>query len=255
MENKINEETVKKDIARLKFSMQENNIIHNSYQREKRELECIRQGDMEGMEKCITEPYGGKLGTLSRDVLRSDKNVAMCAMAIYARAAIDGGIISDEAFSAGDSWAIRIDEAKSREEVALYVQDLARFFTRMVYEHAQVQREKKEQENKLVAQCKYHIFQHMHERLTVKTIAKALYVNPDYLSHLFVRCEGVKISRYILEEKVKLAKNLLMYSPYDCKSISNYLGFSSQSHFGKIFKEYTGISPNEYKLLYGKDTF
>ena len=75
MENKINEETVKKDIARLKFSMQENNIIHNSYQREKRELECIRQGDMEGMEKCITEPYGGKLGTLSRDVLRSDKNV------------------------------------------------------------------------------------------------------------------------------------------------------------------------------------
>ena len=65
----------------------------------------------------------------------------------------------------------------------------------------------------------------------------------------------VKISRYILEEKVKLAKNLLMYSPYDCKSISNYLGFSSQSHFGKIFKEYTGISPNEYKLLYGKDTF
>lgn len=118
MENKINEETVKKDIARLKFSMQENNIIHNSYQREKRELECIRQGDMEGMEKCITEPYGGKLGTLSRDVLRSDKNVAMCAMAIYARAAIDGGIISDEAFSAGDSWAIRIDEAKSREEVA-----------------------------------------------------------------------------------------------------------------------------------------
>ena len=64
MENKINEETVKKDIARLKFSMQENNIIHNSYQREKRELECIRQGDMEGMEKCITEPYGGKLGTL-----------------------------------------------------------------------------------------------------------------------------------------------------------------------------------------------
>ncbi|MDE6658137.1 MAG: AraC family transcriptional regulator, partial [Oscillospiraceae bacterium] len=30
-------------------------------------------------------------------------------------------------------------------------------------------------------------------------------------------------------------------------SISNYLGFSSQSHFCRVFKEITGVTPKEYQ--------
>ncbi|MDO5425504.1 MAG: AraC family transcriptional regulator [Eubacteriales bacterium] len=242
---------MKREIAHLKFQMQENTVVHNSYMREKRELECIRQGNVEGLKQCIREPMHGPVGTLSKDALRSRKYVAVCAMAIYARAAIDGGILSDDAFAAGDSWAIKIDEAKSIEEVGRIAGEMAVFFAQMVREHLE-ETKNQEQQNKRIEECKKYIFQHLHEKLTVKEIARNLLVNPDYLSHLFVECEGITISNYIQGRRVDQAKNLLMYSPYDGKSIASYLGFSSQSHFGHVFKEHTGMTPKEYREKYGK---
>lgn len=246
---------IKKKISELEFQMQENLIVHNSYMREKRQLECIRRGDVEGIRQCNREPMCGPVGTLSKDPLRSRKNVGMCAMAIFARAAIDAGIISDEAFAAGDSWAIKMDEAGSIEELDQYEWDMSIFFAQMVHDHLEETNKKQDRSHKLVEECKKYIFQHMHEKMTVKQIAESLYVNPDYLSHLFAEREGITISGYVQGRRIDQAKNLLMYSPYDCRSIANYLGYASQSHFGKVFKEHTGMSPNEYRARYGRDTF
>lgn len=246
---------IEKKISELKFKMQENQMVHNSYMREKRQLECIRQGDVEGIKQCNREAMCGPVGTLSKDPLRSRKNVAICAMAIFTRAAIDAGIISDDAFAAGDSWAIKIDEARSIEELDQYGWDMSIFFAQMVHDYLEETKKKQNQSHNLVEECKKYIFQHLHEKMTVKQIAESLYVNPDYLSHLFVEREGITISSYIQGRRIDQAKNLLMYSPYDCRAIANYLGYASQSHFGKIFKEHTGMSPNEYKARYGKETF
>lgn len=246
---------IENEISRLKFNMQENTVVHNSYMREKRQLEFIRMGDLEGVRKSTAEPMLGPVGTLSRDPLRSRKNVAMCAMAIYARAAIDGGILSDDAFAAGDSWALKIDEAESIEKIQEYETEMPLFFAQMVKEHNEKNGQNQEQRNQLIEQCKKYIFQHMHEKITVKEIADSLYVHPDYLSNLFSRMTGMTIKQYIGKEKIRLSQNLLVYSPYDCRSVASYLGFSSQSHFGKVFKEYTGMTPNEYRMKYGKDAF
>ena len=245
--------TIEHEISKLKFNMQENTMVHNSYMREKRQLEFIRQGDIEGVRKSTDEPMQGPVGILAKEPLQSRKYVAVCAMAVYARAAIDGGVLSDDAFAAGDSWAMKIDEATSEEEIDQYGAEMPVFFAQMVKD--QKLRNKKEQGNRLVEQCKKYVFQHMHEKISVRGIAEALYVNPDYLSDLFSKKVGMTIKQYISQEKVNLSKNLLIYSPYDCKSIANYLGFSSQSHFGKVFREHTGMTPNEYRIRYAKDIF
>ena len=246
---------IENEISKLKFNMQENSIVHNSYMREKRQLAFIRQGDPEGALRSSQEPMLGPVGTLSKDPLRSRKNVAICAMAIYARAAIDGGIISDDAFAAGDSWALKIDEADSIEKIQAFETEMPVFFAQMVKDHNEKMDRNQEQENKLVEQCKKYVFQHMHEKITVKMIADALYVHPDYLSNLFSKTTGITIKQYIGREKIRLSQNLLVYSPYDCRSIASYLGFASQSHFGKVFKEHTGMTPNQYRMRYGKDAF
>jgi AraC-like DNA-binding protein len=58
-----------------------------------------------------------------------------------------------------------------------------------------------------------------------------------------------------LREKVKLARNLLIYSEYSIENIGLYLGFSSQSHFGRVFKKYTGVTPNIYRKRNAKKDF
>jgi len=67
------------------------------------------------------------------------------------------------------------------------------------------------------------------------------------LSDLFRRVEGITIQQYIRREKIRLAENLLRYSEYDVKSIAVYLAFCSQSHFGKVFKDQTGLTPMKYR--------
>ena len=76
-------------------------------------------------------------------------------------------------------------------------------------------------------------------------------MNPDYLSHLFSTSENITMIEYIRQEKVRRGENLLKYSDYRVQDIAFYLGFSSQSHFARIFQKTTGMNPNEYRKNFG----
>ena len=51
----------------------------------------------------------------------------------------------------------------------------------------------------------------------------------------------------ILYEKTEEAKRLLRYSDKPITAISSYLGFSSPSHFSRVFKARVCITPGEYR--------
>ncbi|MGF0017119.1 helix-turn-helix domain-containing protein [Sporofaciens sp. SGI.106] len=63
------------------------------------------------------------------------------------------------------------------------------------------------------------------------------------------------MTKFIQKEKISLAKNLLIYSHYSYIEIATYLGYSSQSHLGKQFKEETGFTLRKYRELYGMKDF
>ena len=104
-------------------------------------------------------------------------------------------------------------------------------------------------------QCKDYIFKHLHEKIRIQDIADELFLNANYLSEIFRQYEGLTITEFILQEKVGLTKNLLSYSPYSYSEIAAYLGFSSQSHLGKIFKKHTGMTLKQYRDQYGVREF
>ena len=60
---------------------------------------------------------------------------------------------------------------------------------------------------------------------------------------------------YIFQEKLKLVKNMLIYSRYSYNEIASYLGFSSQSHLGMRFKKSTGMTLHQYRETYGRKEF
>lgn len=106
-----------------------------------------------------------------------------------------------------------------------------------------------------IIQCKDYIFSHLHEKVSTADIADVMHINPNYLSYLFKKEEGITITEYILNEKIKLAKNMLIYSHYTYSTIATYLGFSSQSHLGKQFKRITGMTLHKYREIYRKKDF
>jgi len=58
---------------------------------------------------------------------------------------------------------------------------------------------------------------------------------------------GVPLKKYILDFRITQSEEFLFTSDWSVDYISQICGFSSPSYFSKIFKEYHGISPTEYR--------
>ena len=92
-----------------------------------------------------------------------------------------------------------------------------------------------------------YIRHHLSEPIRSEDVAKALYLSRSHLSTRFKKEQGVDLTDFIQQVKVNEAKHLLRYSDRSLLTISNYLGFSSQSHFTRVFKAQTGLTPGEYR--------
>ena len=68
-----------------------------------------------------------------------------------------------------------------------------------------------------------------------------------YLSRRFKEETGETLTDFVLKEKTEEAKRLLRYSDKPLTAIGAYLGFSSASHFSRVFKAYVGTTPREYR--------
>lgn len=251
--NKENYEKVcqiRKRISEDMFYRQENIEKHNPGEQELRELESIKNGDKEALRQSISETYEGSIGILAKDPLRHYKNVAIGNITLASRAAIRGGVSLENSYSMADSMIQQVEEINNIPEVEAFKRECQFLYTEAV-------RNEKERgindadKNPLIGKAKDYIFSHLHERIKVADIAEKLQVNPNYLTSVFNKSENISIKKYILQEKIRRSQNLLKYSDYHIQDIAFYLGFSSQSHFTRMFQEIRGMTPNEYRKKYG----
>ena len=101
--------------------------------------------------------------------------------------------------------------------------------------------------SKLVIDVSNYVQAHLSDAIKTSDIANALYMGRSRLSTNFKKETGMNISDYIMMMKIDEAKRILRYSEKTFVAISTYLGFSSQSHFTKVFKKYTELTPFEYR--------
>ena len=102
----------------------------------------------------------------------------------------------------------------------------------------------------LVTKVSNYVQQHLSEPIKTDDIARALFMGRSRLSTNFKNETGINISDYITQIKIDEAKRLLRYSDKTFVAIATYLGFSSPSHFSKVFKEKTGPTPFEYRQMH-----
>ena len=77
-------------------------------------------------------------------------------------------------------------------------------------------------------------------------LAKQVDISEVYLRKLFATQLNTTPKQYILDIRIRKAKQLLADSSLSVTAISDACGFSSLYHFCRIFKEYTGYRPFEY---------
>lgn len=94
--------------------------------------------------------------------------------------------------------------------------------------------------------CRY-IREHLEEKIKVGDIAEHVHINPAYLQRLFKKVKGQTLVSYINEQRILLARDLLIQTDRDIAELALALGFSSQQYFNYLFKRCVGASPGKFR--------
>ena len=89
--------------------------------------------------------------------------------------------------------------------------------------------------------------EHYTEQITLKQIADALFISQSYVSKIFSDKLHYSFREYINSLRISKAKELLSDSSFPISEIMFACGFSNQSSFNRVFQEFCGCSPREYK--------
>lgn len=99
----------------------------------------------------------------------------------------------------------------------------------------------------VVETIRRYIREHIHEELGRGELANLVYLNPDYLSHVFREKVGMSLVDFITAERVKKARELLATTDMSIRDVSLAVGYSNISYFSRQFKRSQGKTPLEFR--------
>ena len=104
----------------------------------------------------------------------------------------------------------------------------------------------KRYDNKITVALNY-IESHIADDISLECVAEHIGMSSVYFSKFFKQSTGKKYIEYIKEKRIMLAMKHLSDSTLKINEICDMVGYKSMHHFLKVFREYTGISPSDYR--------
>ncbi len=237
-------------LSQILFVRHETGTLHNSFEWGYAFYEHVKNHDLEALKGILSLPAQEKWqhGVLGPNQLRSAKNACICLISYVVQSACKERIADNEQlYSVCDACVQLVEEAAGRKETLFCT------YASLVTISEKIYASRTTNYHYLVRQAKEYIYSHFHEKITVESIAENLKVSVPYLARVFKDAEGMTVKQYIQQERIKSAKNLLRYSTDSIQAISQYLCYSSQSHFTEIFRKQTGMTPLAYRNQFSQN--
>ncbi|MBN1671477.1 MAG: helix-turn-helix transcriptional regulator [Kiritimatiellae bacterium] len=105
-------------------------------------------------------------------------------------------------------------------------------------------------EARLVNDIKCRIERQLAAPLSPGMVAEEVGMNADYLSRIFRRTTGLRLSEYIAIRKMEQAR-LLLRAGRSVKETAFRTGHTRAEHFSRKFKKHTGFPPSVYAQMAG----
>lgn len=245
LRNLLGRQQAAKNLSNLSEEINPIKEAHNSFSQEQFLMDLVRKGDTATLRQWIASAPAIRGGTLAGEQLRQMKNTLIVSATLISRAAIRGGMDPDEAFSLSDAFIRKCELLNAPQHINNLQYHMLLDYTERV---EQIRRGK--YPSRLALDVANYVHRHLYETISAEDIAHALYISRPYLSLRFKEEMGETLTDFILKEKTEEAKRLLRYTDKTATMIGSYLGFSSQSHFSRVFRKYTGQTPAEYRKKY-----
>ncbi|KDR94218.1 Helix-turn-helix domain-containing protein [Peptoclostridium litorale DSM 5388] len=107
--------------------------------------------------------------------------------------------------------------------------------------------------NQLMNEMADYIDKNYAKELTLNGFSEEFYLSPAHITRLFKKYMGLSFIAYLNSIRIKRSQRLLLDSEHSINAISEMVGYQNSNYFYRKFKEFTGVTPGEYKVK--KDVF
>lgn len=227
----------------LNIPMEEVGNIHGTYAAEREMLRLVREGDLNFKKHMQTMTNMGRVGNISDGhPMRQLKNMMIVNITLFSRAAMEGGLPPETAYTLSDRYFQAIEKSRSMQALIDIGSAMQEDFVQRVHQVRQ-----NESYSKPIRSCVEQLRSRMEEDISLELLAGELGYSPYYLSRKFRNETGQTFKEYLRQVRLERAKFLLRNTDESVLDIADRLRFCSQSYFSDTFRKAYGISPTDYR--------
>ena len=104
--------------------------------------------------------------------------------------------------------------------------------------------------SKTVESVLNYLDEHISERICLEQIGEALHFSSVYCDTVFKKEVGKPIIEYLIDERMKDARALLIERELSVREIAQRVGYDDPNYFSRLFKKKTGYSPLRFRKLF-----
>ena len=213
------------------------------YAAERALLDMVRNGDLNYAEAFSNSSLlSSGVPVSGPDPLRQVKSSITVFTSLVCRAAIEGGLSPEEAYSLGDAYIQRAENARSQQELLNLPATMYDDFIHRVHRCRTNPRY-----SPMVQKCVDYIDLHLEQKIQAADLAAQLGCDDYYITRRFKRETGYSLTNYIKFAKIERAKVLLQSTRLTVQQIADGLGFTTRSYFIQCFKAVTGRTPTAWR--------
>lgn len=216
---------------------------HRVWQAETALLQMVKNGDI-GYQEALANSIALSDGVPvhGRDPMRQAKTSAIVFTSIVVRAAIEGGMSPETAYSLGDSYIQAAEDSRDTAEITSLVYAMYDDFIHRVHRCRTNPAYSRE-----IQKCCDYIELNMTRPIRASDLGNLVGYTEYYLSEKFKKETGVSVSTYIKYAKIERAKVILKTTSQSVQTIAERLAFNTPNYFIQSFKEVVGCTPAQYR--------
>lgn len=177
-----------------------------------------------------------------QDPLRQTKTSIVVFTTLVCRAAMEGGLSPEIAYSLGDSYIQSVEDCRDSGELNALAHAMYHDFVYRVH-HLHVN----PNYSHAIQKCCDYIELSLDRKIRTADLAALVGYTEYYLTEKFKKETGQSVSSYIRYAKVERAKVLLESTDLSVREISERLAFNTCNYFIQSFRDTTGYSPAQYR--------
>jgi len=216
---------------------------HKVWMAEQGLLQMVRTGDLNYKQAfSLSRGLSAGVPVYSDDALRQSKISIIVFTSIVCRAAIEGGLSPEEAYSLGDSYIQKVESAHTLDDLNP--------LGAMMYDDFIHRVHKCRTNPKLspqIQQCVDYIEMNLDRKILAAEMASLVGYTEYYLTRKFKEETGLSVTNYARFAKIERAKVLLKSTDQTVQEIADQLGFGTRNYFSHVFQQVTGQTPIQYR--------